>query len=298
MRCSYNDHCPKVDCPLFHDSPKVTVSIQKDVPMKPAEPKFDYHNPEAIDEELKCPICLDPFVEPVVLKCCEHMLCKNCAEPCAECPLCRGMHKPFANPPRLIMNMLSRIDVSCQVCSTVVKRDAFPNHVRDVCPFPCPNGCGVPQTRATVAKHLDLCSYQIVPCDASVVGCKYSAKRDVIFGHHLNCSLYAQKDLLLRIQELEWIVRKQELLIKENTFSMDDHRLLMSLITREKQHLAMTNSSSKPSIERVDGAQVKLVTHVEKPTFEGQDTPGWESYTDSSGARCIRRIDGWGSSRF
>jgi hypothetical protein len=215
-----------IDSPLFYDPPKV--------PMMLNEPKFDYIKTEAIDEELKCPICLDPFFEPVVLKCCEHTLCKKCADPCNECPLCRRMHKPFTNPPRLIMNMLSQIDVSCQVCCAVVKRDSFPSHVRDVCPIPCPNACGVPQTRAAVESHLELCPYQIVPCEASIVGCKSILRRFELEEHVSKCSIHAQKELLMRIQELEIEVRSQKQII----FELQKSNILSIEIQEELRILA------------------------------------------------------------
>jgi len=224
--------------------------------MNPIEPKFDYNNTEAIDEELKCPICLDPFFEPVVLKCCEHTLCKKCADPCSECPLCRQMHKPFANPPRLIMNMLSRIDVSCQACCAVVKRDSFPSHVQDVCPIPCPNGCGVSQTRATVAKHLDLCSYQIVPCEASIVGCMIVLRRYEMEEHESKCSIFAQKELLLRIQQLEIEVQSQKEIISDlqrNTLSIEfqeELRILAERIFRRKEEKERNErKGKKPKID-------------------------------------------------
>jgi hypothetical protein len=111
--------------------------------------------------------------------------------------------------------MLSRINVTCLVCTSIVKRDSFQKHVEEVCPISCPNDCGVLQTRAGVKKHLEICTHHIVPCEAVVVGCSFIGKRFEIEDHQLKCSVNAQKPLLMRIQILEEKLQKQDKVIEE-----------------------------------------------------------------------------------
>jgi len=188
----------------------------------PNKSLFHYINAVEIDEDLKCPICFDPFLEPLTMKCCEYTLCKSCTADCLVCPLCRGDPKPFSNPPRLLLKMLSRIDVSCCACSAVFKRDFFQTHFLEVCPIDCPNGCGE-TLRGTegIGKHNNLCTHQIVPCGASVVGCNFSGKSYHVKEHQTS-SIYAQKDLLVmqnnlmnRISVLEQKFQNQEIELQQ-----------------------------------------------------------------------------------
>jgi hypothetical protein len=168
-------------------------------------PSFDYLNDiDKIDEELKCPICMNPFLEPKIMKCCQSTLCYKCVKDCGKvCPLCKQNPLPLSKPPPIIMNMLSRIEVSCKTCSVVVKRDFFQEHILKACPIQCPNNCGESQSRESVEAHLEVCPRQPVSCGASLVGCSHFGQRVDIETHQSNCSLFSQKDILLKLKELE-----------------------------------------------------------------------------------------------
>jgi hypothetical protein len=126
-------------------------------------------------------------------------------ESCASCPLCRQNPLPFIVAPKVVTNMLCRIDVRCAICSLVVKRDSFQSHVNEVCPVPCPNVCGESQTRVGLAKHVEVCVNEYVPCEAAGVGCDVLMRRRDIGEHHSECQFVKDKVqlLLVRIQELE-----------------------------------------------------------------------------------------------
>ena len=103
----------------------------------------------------------------------------------------------------IIIKMLSRIEVSCRACSVVVKRDTFEEHLLKSCPIQCPNNCGETQSRESVERHLYVCPRQQVPCGANLVGCNHFGQRVDIMVHETSCSLFAQKDILLRTKEME-----------------------------------------------------------------------------------------------
>lgn len=175
---------------------------------KPKSEPFTYVDLDNIDSELFCAICYDPLNDPVVMKCCAHTLCRACVGAvCSSCPLCRQNPMPYIVPPKIVTNMLSRIDVRCTICEMTVKRESYGTHVAQVCPVPCPNLCGVSQTRAGVEKHLEVCAFHYVACDAAAVGCTVSMRRCDIGEHHLECALLKPKALLARIQELDQEVK-------------------------------------------------------------------------------------------
>ena len=168
-------------------------------------PTFAYLDDiDKIDEELKCPVCMNPFLEPKILKCCQYTLCHKCVKSCGKvCPLCKQNPLPLSNPPMIIIKMLSRIEVSCKACSIVVKRDSFQEHILKICPIQCPNNCGESQSRESVEGHLANCPRQPVPCGASLVGCSHFGQRVDIEKHQSTCSLFTQRDILLKMKLLE-----------------------------------------------------------------------------------------------
>lgn len=125
---------------------------------------------------------------------------KDCGK---VCPLCKQNPLPLSKPPMIIIKMLSRIEVSCKACSVVVKRDSFPEHILKACPVQCPNNCGESQSRESVDKHLEICPQQPVSCGASLVGCSHFGKRREIEAHQSTCPLFAQKEMLLKMKEME-----------------------------------------------------------------------------------------------
>eukprot|EP01094_Clydonella_sp_ATCC50884_P006566 TRINITY_DN15789_c0_g1_i1.p1 TRINITY_DN15789_c0_g1~~TRINITY_DN15789_c0_g1_i1.p1 ORF type:complete len:314 (+),score=33.22 TRINITY_DN15789_c0_g1_i1:60-944(+) len=66
-------------------------------------------------DELTCPVCLDPLVQPVTTPC-EHTFCVGCVSPDQPCPLCR-VHVPRAGlcpeRSRIVSRMLDALRVYC-----------------------------------------------------------------------------------------------------------------------------------------------------------------------------------------
>lgn len=144
---------------------------------------------------------------------------------------------PYSVPPKIVTNMLARIDVRCTICQMAVKRDAYGAHVAQVCPVPCPNLCGVSQTRAGIEKHLEVCAFHYVSCDAAVVGCSVSMRRIDIGEHHLECALLKQNALLAKIRELDEEVkslRSEVERYRQNSVSLDSGNNSMTFCATTK----------------------------------------------------------------
>lgn len=73
---------------------------------------MEYQYAEEVSSELKCAICIDPFVEPMELPC-GHVFCHKCVLPISKCPECRGdfSHSQVKPVNRIITSMLNNLKV-------------------------------------------------------------------------------------------------------------------------------------------------------------------------------------------
>ncbi|PWN32122.1 uncharacterized protein FA14DRAFT_162373 [Meira miltonrushii] len=124
---------------------------------------------QSISEWLKCPICLNPFIEPSLIPSCEHVFCKGCIEQHVEtisqsrtndstedenveqsqyqkqakghCPSCRTRFVSSQLRPAaaLIRNMVDSLLVKCpnesRGCAHLAERGLIEGHVRKDCAF-------------------------------------------------------------------------------------------------------------------------------------------------------------------
>ena len=102
---------------------------------------FEYANEESVDAELKCSICTDPFLDPVITSPCEHIFCRAGIERVLEirpvCPLCRQEPiriEEFKPADRAVSNLLDHLLVHCQLCGhTNIQRSLFAEHIKIEC---------------------------------------------------------------------------------------------------------------------------------------------------------------------
>ncbi|KAM0717114.1 hypothetical protein Q7P37_006966 [Cladosporium fusiforme] len=119
------------------------------------------------DDNLVCPICRCPLVDPVLLMDCDHCFCRECIRqtwttysplgPKGDCPTCRMPAKLGArsSTSKILVNILDDLVVKC------------PKHE---------NGCKAEIKRGEVQDHIAIyCSYAMVECKDS--NCGQSVRR-------------------------------------------------------------------------------------------------------------------------
>ena len=137
---------------------------------------FVYMDDVSIDVEFKCPICFEPFDNPVSTPC-DHTFCRKCIENSIKCnqnptcPSCRhgSLSKNNLVPAnRIISNRIDRYTVKCLTCGEKnILRGHFEEHVNNIC------------SKANVS------------CPAAKVRCPWTGPRDQLEGH-TNLCLYEQ----------------------------------------------------------------------------------------------------------
>lgn len=134
---------------------------------------LDYVSP--YDNNLMCPICRCPFVDPVVLTECDHCFCRDCIRqtwstnsgytphgPRGDCPSCRTPAKlgPRSATSKILVNIVDELIVKCPKsddgCKAEVKRCEVQDHVNIYCRFAlveCPGeDCELPVRRKDAAQ--------------------------------------------------------------------------------------------------------------------------------------------------
>ncbi|CAF1233679.1 unnamed protein product [Rotaria magnacalcarata] len=134
---------------------------------------YDYENEELIDINLKCSICNEAMIDPVVTQC-HHSFCRLCLEKWIQtdrltCPSCRNgitINNSTAVTLLNFISMLDRILVKCKLCQqSNIQRGNFQDHIDKICTrkiIICKanvNGCSWSGPREQFQIHLDICTY-------------------------------------------------------------------------------------------------------------------------------------------
>lgn len=155
------------------------------------------------NDNLVCPICRCPFVDPVLLDSCEHCFCRDCirqtwtvmagarssSEPRGNCPACRAPAQigPRNATSKIIVNILDELLVECPLsavgCTAQIKRGEVQDHVSIYCPFASvvcsATDCNLP------ARRMDLdqgCMHYMVSC----LNCRKEMHKSVLEDHWRN----------------------------------------------------------------------------------------------------------------
>ncbi|CAK7206514.1 hypothetical protein SEUCBS139899_009310 [Sporothrix eucalyptigena] len=146
-------------------------------------PKIDWHSLEYIgtyDENLDCPICRAPLVQPVITTC-FHIFCHKCLVQSLRhenrCPIDRNPIQFFKTPqgrvparpaPHIISNQLDNLQVRCPNtrCDYTAARSVITHHYKVDCSFtkiPCPDpSCDKLVTRRDSEEGS--CMHKVVDC--------------------------------------------------------------------------------------------------------------------------------------
>jgi hypothetical protein len=142
----------------------------------------------AVDDNLNCPICQCPFVQPVMTKC-DHIFCGDCLNTALRtsltCPVDRGplsseaaaldfLREPVEGVPDIrLLGGLRRGGSVMDVPNAIL-------NMVDELRVKCPNnavGCNVETARCDIQRHVNKdCGYVKVPCPSEVCGLKVRRK--------------------------------------------------------------------------------------------------------------------------
>ncbi|UJR20296.1 hypothetical protein I4U23_023427 [Adineta vaga] len=150
---------------------------------------YEYMNESSIHEDLLCPLCTDPLVEPLCANKCGHTFCRVCITnsfyTMSTCPVCRcdltleDFHTVNIRP---LLNQLNQLLVKCQLCSQ--------NNIQ----------------RGNLKDHIEKCSQRQLLCPAANLKCDWTGKQDEVADHVNNCLLMKVRPL---INELNAQVKQQ-----------------------------------------------------------------------------------------
>ena len=88
-------------------------------------------------EDLTCLICLGICFRPIILKCCEHLLCLNCAKQFvlkkSFCPYCKNTNLDFSLPSKLVSRFFDNLVFYCpnksNGCSEQIRYSSYFEHI-------------------------------------------------------------------------------------------------------------------------------------------------------------------------
>jgi hypothetical protein len=98
-----------------------------------------YANEQSISKNLICPVCTDPFLEPVMIAGCEHIFCSSCISQVREaiCPVDRSefdREKSIVPAPKIVCCLVDELLVHCadRECQWEGPREALMGHVENL----------------------------------------------------------------------------------------------------------------------------------------------------------------------
>ncbi|KAL2068876.1 hypothetical protein VTL71DRAFT_15214 [Oculimacula yallundae] len=95
----------------------------------------------AVDENLICPICHCPLIDPIITEC-DHIFCRSCIEESVThsrtCPIDRSPLdqdiSSLKRAPKIILNQLDSLKAKCPCCDVAFARSMLVNHLEKYCP--------------------------------------------------------------------------------------------------------------------------------------------------------------------
>lgn len=119
---------------------------------------------EEVPALLECPVCMDPFTDPVDLPC-GHVLCSACSSRCEfRCPVCRAafMLSTIKKSNFVMRALVGRLATRCTRCSEIVSRQNHADHDNTcadgdkACRY-AEFGCGAVLRKSLLADHEKQC---------------------------------------------------------------------------------------------------------------------------------------------
>lgn len=174
---------------------------------------YEYMNEGLIDKELKCSICLHPFISPVSTEICGHTFYEKCIETWLleqqTCPTCHrrvlfSNFQPITT--RVVLNLLNRILVRCVSCRQInIERGTFND-------------------------HKEQCIKRIISCSFAKLTCSWMGTEDERCQHELICSYRKVQPIIDELhnqnRKLQTTIQKQAEQIRFLSILLNNGKLM------------------------------------------------------------------------
>lgn len=209
---------------------------------------FSYVNENAIEGDLRCPMCHQVFSDPQMFQC-GDMFCSKCINVLKtehesskkasgmNCPSCSTDVTSTLAVPRMISNMLGNLKVTCCTCNKEMSRAAFTNHYWNDCEINCPHKCGANMMRARLADHEHSeCPNKPIKCTAWDVGCEHACHHTLLAQHTQVCAFVQLRPVLLKLNsEVAYLKRDAEERNDRRAAKLEKKRLEEERIARIRE---------------------------------------------------------------
>lgn len=188
--------------PEFHS---LLASLEGSQPQGPSLIYAKGERERCVTESLICPLCNDPYYEPLMHLACCNLFCTACIASLPTCPQCQGSlsrDNLIKAVPVMIANKLDALKCHCPRCQKTIERSALKAHVEQ-CPLVCPDGCKQRIPPSDLADHKNTCPAVEVSCTAADVQCPWQGPRRELSYHTRTCKFVKQQAFLQRLIVLE-----------------------------------------------------------------------------------------------
>ncbi|PLW06211.1 hypothetical protein PCASD_11068 [Puccinia coronata f. sp. avenae] len=117
------------------------ILIDKDASRFLHQCGYMYRDEQSISKSLLCPICSEPWIQPVVAAGCGHMFCEKCIHTwirhIPSCPIDRSSlpSNQLTQPPQILKELVDELVVICSLgCGWTGRRDSWKRHLETQCP--------------------------------------------------------------------------------------------------------------------------------------------------------------------
>ncbi|CAF3909813.1 unnamed protein product, partial [Rotaria magnacalcarata] len=228
---------------------------------------YEYVDRENIDPDLICRICRSPLIDPILVQC-GDTYCRLCIEKYmgsgSNCPsqLCNQLlstdHLTPNPPPRLVISILDKLQVRCQLCKkTNINRGTFDEHIKTSC------------------------SEYRIDCPGKNIGCQWFGPRNVYDEHTQTClfeKLRSMVDILykvienqrLDIEKLQKQTEQQTTEIGQQKTEIELQKTKLEQQTTELGQLNTQVAQQKAQLEqqKTELGQQKIEIELKKSKFE------------------------------
>ena len=210
--------------------------------------KYIYINDDSISSHLKCTICTNVFINPVVHTTCLNTFCSSCVDEwCSKgnttCVLCRSDITQPSNTrsaaPLCINGMIDDLLIQCIKCDTQMKQSMYTSHQCMIQQL-CPNLCATLVHNNHMSEHImNHCTNSTIQCPANVLQCTWSGYRAELQSHIQSCTYYTTYHKLSGLQcELDnTLVERNKYINLYSSIELDNNNLRNKLIHTQMDSL-------------------------------------------------------------